>query len=94
VINEIDHRTPVYWPCLTTFCQAISNSIVDSTMSNVLSQWFHQMLTKNSHVSGIMNTIFESIIPIWLKEHRIQSEYFSLIVECIIFGHLYQKDKK
>lgn len=38
VINEIDHRMPVYWPCLTTLCQAIAPSITDTTLSNLINQ--------------------------------------------------------
>lgn len=38
VLNEIDHRIPMYWPCLTAFCQAISSSVTDSTLSNPLGQ--------------------------------------------------------
>ncbi|CAF1052840.1 unnamed protein product [Rotaria sp. Silwood1] len=94
VLDEIDHRMPVYWPCLTTFCQAISSSVTDINVSNLLTEWFTQMLEKCGHISGIMNVILESIIPIWLHEHRIQSSHLPIIVECIIFGQIHQKDKK
>lgn len=52
------------------------------------------MLAKCGHISGIMNIILESVIPIWLQEHRIQSIHLPILVECIIFGQIYQKDKK
>jgi hypothetical protein len=52
------------------------------------------MLEKCGHVSGIMNVILESVIPIWLHEHRIQSSHLPMIIECITFGQMYQKDKK
>lgn len=52
------------------------------------------MLDKSSHVSGIMNIILESTIPVWFHEHRLQSVFFSLLIECIVFGQIYQKDKK
>lgn len=52
------------------------------------------MLQKSSHISGIMNAILESTIPVWLHEHRLQSTFFSLVIECIVFGQIYQKDKK
>ncbi len=52
------------------------------------------MLDKCGHVSGIMNVILESTIPIWLNEHRIQSAHLPMLIECIIFGQIYQKDKK
>ncbi|CAF4140691.1 unnamed protein product, partial [Adineta steineri] len=94
VFNEIDHRTPVYWPCLTMFCQAISSSITDITVSNILSEWFTHMFERSKHVSGIMNVLLESIVPIWLHERRIQSSHLSIVVECVIFGQTYQKDKK
>lgn len=38
VIDEIDHRMPVYWPCLTALCQAVAPSINDIAMSNLISQ--------------------------------------------------------
>ena len=38
VIDEIDHRMPVYWPCLTTLCQAVAPSITDIATSNLISQ--------------------------------------------------------
>ncbi|CAF2861797.1 unnamed protein product [Rotaria sp. Silwood2] len=94
VLNEVDHRMPVYWPCLTMFCQTISSSVTDINVSNLLTEWFTQMLERCGHISGIMNTILESIIPIWLHEHRIQSSHLPIIIECIIFGQIYQKDKK
>jgi hypothetical protein len=52
------------------------------------------MLEKCGHVSGIMNVILESTIPIWLHEHCIQSSYLPILIECVIFGQIYQKDKK
>lgn len=38
VLNEIDHRMPVYWPCLTMFCQAISTCVTDINVSNILTE--------------------------------------------------------
>jgi hypothetical protein len=52
------------------------------------------MLERCGHVSGIMNIIVESIIPIWLHEYRIQSSHLPILIECIIFRQIYQKDKK
>jgi hypothetical protein len=52
------------------------------------------MLEKCGHVSGIMNVILESTIPIWSREHRIHSSHLPIIIECLIFGQIYQKDKK
>ncbi|CAF0979391.1 unnamed protein product [Rotaria sordida] len=94
VLNEIDHRMPVYWPCLTAFCQAISSSVTDVNVSDLLTQWFTQMFERCGHISGIMNVILESIIPIWLQEHRIQLSHLPILIECIIFGQIYQKDRK
>lgn len=50
VINEIDHRMPVYWPCLTSLCQAIAPSIPDLTLSNLINQ-----VCNHENVSNIMN---------------------------------------
>jgi hypothetical protein len=36
IINEVDHRMPIYWPCLTAFSKAISSSVTDITISNLL----------------------------------------------------------
>jgi hypothetical protein len=52
------------------------------------------MLEKCGHVSGIMNIILESTIPIWLNEQRIQSSHLPILAECIIFGQIHHKDKK
>ncbi|CAF1528436.1 unnamed protein product [Rotaria magnacalcarata] len=94
VLNELDHRMPVYWPCLAAFSQAISSSVTDINVSTLLTRWFTQMLKTCGHVSGIMNVILESIVPIWLHEHRIQSSHLPILIECVIFGQIYQKDKK
>ncbi|UJR37543.1 hypothetical protein I4U23_030245 [Adineta vaga] len=94
IINEIDHRMPTYWPCLTAFCQAISSSITDPNLLNQLTDWFIQMFDKSKHVSGLINIIYESIIPVWIQEQQVPSCYLSFIVECLIFGQTYQKDKK
>ncbi|CAM4977170.1 unnamed protein product [Rotaria socialis] len=56
--------------------------------------WFTKMLENCGHVSGIVNVIFESTVPIWLQEHRIQSSHLPILIECVIFGQIYQKDKK
>ena len=52
------------------------------------------MLEKCGYVSGIMNVILASIMSVWLNEHRIQSSNLSILIQCIIFEQIYQKDKK
>ena len=52
------------------------------------------MLDKSGHVSGMMNTVQEAILPVWLREHRIQTSHLPILVECILFRQTYQKDKK
>ena len=41
-----------------------------------------------------MNTIVDSILPVWLHEHRIQSCHIPIVVECILFRQTYHKDKR
>ncbi len=52
------------------------------------------MFGRCRHISGIMNVILEPTIPIWLHEHQIQSCYLPVLIDCIILGQIYQKDKK
>ena len=52
------------------------------------------MLDKSGHVSGMINAVQESILPVWLREHRIQSCHLPIVVECILFRQTYQKDKR
>ena len=42
----------------------------------------------------MINTVQESILPVWLREQRIQSCHLPIIVECILFRQTYQKDKR
>ncbi|CAF1228447.1 unnamed protein product [Didymodactylos carnosus] len=94
VMNELDHRNALFWPSLSALCLSLIEIINNPSYELLLTEWFDNVLERSDRISGIINIVLEALVKIWLKQKHVQTCYFPFIINCVVFGDTFLKEKR